>query len=174
MGRLHLSLGLGLGSLALVPATPANAGPPPGDNMGTGDGGLGPGSHGDRVRTSGTRQGGREDARVDSPSPGRVPSPSLLPWTTRASSPDDPSPPPKVHTRAGNRSAPRPRRTEAGHARHPTRPTGHRRVVTRRRLGNRLGWPGTVYADKRAMSHYAARSTPLGRPGGRWGARRRK
>jgi len=50
--------------------------------------------------------GGGGDARVDSPSPGRVPSPSLLPWTTHTPSPDDP-PPPKDHPRAGNRSAPR-------------------------------------------------------------------
>jgi len=36
---------------------------------------------------------------VDSPSPGRVPSSSLLPWTTRAPSPDDPPPPQGPPTR---------------------------------------------------------------------------
>jgi len=76
----------------------------------------------------------------------------------------------KDHPRAGNRSAPRSGRTAAGHARHPTRPAGHRRVVTRCRLGSRLGWPGTVHAEKGAMSHYASRPLPLGCPGGRWRA----
>jgi len=41
-----------------VPATSTKAGPPPGDKVGTGDGGPGSGSHGDKVCTSGTRQGG--------------------------------------------------------------------------------------------------------------------
>jgi len=107
------------------------------------------------------------DPHMDSPYPGRVPSASLLPWKTRV-----PAPTilllPTGHPRAGNRSAPSSGRTAAGHARHPTRPAGHRRVVTRRRLLYRLGWPGTVHAEKGAMSHYAAWPTPLGWPGGRW------
>ena len=45
--------------------------------------------------------------------------------------------------------------------------------MTRLRLGNRLAWPGTVHAEKGAMSQYAARSTPLGRKGGRCGSGRR-
>jgi len=50
--------------------------------------------------------GGGGDARVDSPSPGRVPSSLLALWTTQTPSPENP-PPPKDQLRAGNRSAPR-------------------------------------------------------------------
>jgi len=57
LGRLDLALGLGLGRLALVTATSAKTGPPLGDKVGTGDDGPGPGSHGHKVCTSGTRQG---------------------------------------------------------------------------------------------------------------------
>ena len=46
--------------------------------------------------------------------------------------------------------APRPRQGCSGDPRHPRRPTGHLRVVARRRLGNRLGRPGTVPAEKGA------------------------
>ena len=42
---------------------------------------------------------GGGDARLDSPSPGRAPSSSLLPWTTRAQRRDDPPPPQGPHTR---------------------------------------------------------------------------
>jgi len=165
--RDALELGLGPGRLALVPATSTTPGPPPGDKVGTGDSGPGSGSHGDKVCTSGTRQGGGGDTRADSPSPGRRPSSSLIPWTTR-----DPNPTilllPTDHPRAGSRSAPGPGQTAAGHARYPPRPAGRRRVVTRRRLGNRLGCPGTVHAEKGAMSHYASQPTPLCGPGGRW------
>ena len=49
------------------------------------------------------------DSRADSPSPGRATSSTLLHWTTSPPRRGDP-PPPKVHPRAGNRSAPRPRR----------------------------------------------------------------
>ena len=46
--------------------------------------------------------------------------------------PDDPPPPPPGPP---TRGAPGSGRTAAGHARYPPRPAGHRRVVTRRRLG---------------------------------------
>jgi len=87
------------------------------------------------IRRAPVEQDKGEDARVDSPSPGRGPSSSVLPWTTR-----DPSPTillllPPDHPHAGRRSAPGSGRTAAGHARYPPRPAGHRRVVTRRRLG---------------------------------------
>jgi len=111
--------------------------------------------------------GRRGDARADSPSSRRIPSSSLLPWATRVPAPTSLLLP-TGHPRAGNRSAPSSGRTAVRHARHPTRPAGHRRVVARRRSGNRLGWPTTVHAEKGAMSHYASRPTPLGRPGGRW------
>jgi len=64
--------------------------------------------------------------------------------------------PSKVHAHAGNRSAPSRRLAFSGKPRHATKPTGHRKVVTRRQMGNRLGWPGTVHAEKGSISHYAA------------------
>ena len=170
-GRLDLALGLGLGRLSLLPATSAKTGPPLGDNVGTGDGGPGPGAHGDHQWNK-TGWGVGETHMWTRPHPGGCPPPRSYPGQ-----PTLPDPktllPRKDHPRAGNRSAPRSGRTAAGHARHPTRPAGHRRVVTRRRLGNRLGWPETVHAEKGALSHFAARPTPLTWPGGRWRAGRR-
>jgi len=169
-GRLDLALDLGLGCLALVPATSTTTGPPPGDKVGTADGGPGSGSHGDKVCTSGTTQGGGGTHVRNLPHAGVYPSPLSYPGRP-ASQPQRSSSSRATHARepVGPGVG-----TDGSQARTPPHgPARHRRVVTRRRLGNRLGWPGTVHTEKGDMSHYESQPTPLGWPGGRWCAGRR-
>jgi len=84
---------------------------------------------------------------------------ALLPAPTPVNPPDQDSAAPRTtHTPGAGQF--RTRLGCSGRQRHATRLTGHRRVVRRRRSENRLGWPGTVHAEKGDMSHYAAPVRP--------------